>query len=74
MGEVAPADPTAALHVRVSQLRRALADFADEEFARVAVARWEEQRLAAVEAYAEARLDLGDIAIWSASWGTPGWP
>ena len=123
-GEVAPADPTAALHVRVSQLRRAmagaeqggrelvvsqapgyalragpdavdaarfatlvgkaqaagdprtragllgealaqwrgpaLADFADEEFARAAVARWEEQRLTAVEAHAEARLDLGE--------------
>jgi DNA-binding SARP family transcriptional activator len=123
-GEAAPADPTAALHVRVSQLRRALAgaepggrelvvsqapgyalrggpdavdalrfaalvgqaraagdprtraallaevlglwrgpalaDFADEEFARAAVARWEEQRLAAVEAYAEARLELGE--------------
>jgi Bacterial transcriptional activator domain len=38
----------------------ALADFADEEFARAAVARWEEQRLAAVEAYAEARLKLGE--------------
>jgi Bacterial transcriptional activator domain len=38
----------------------ALADFADEEFARAAVARWEEQRLAAVEAYAEARLELGE--------------
>ncbi|MEO3821511.1 BTAD domain-containing putative transcriptional regulator [Plantactinospora sp. B24E8] len=123
-GEAAPADPTAALHVRVSQLRRALAgaepdgrdlvvsqapgyvlragsdavdatrfsslversqaagdprlragllaealdlwrgpalaDFADEEFARAAVARWEEQRLTAVEAYAEARLELGE--------------
>jgi predicted ATPase/DNA-binding SARP family transcriptional activator len=122
--EAAPADPAAALHVRVSQLRRALAvaepgardlvisqppgyalraepeavdatrfatltgqaqaagdprtragllaealalwrgtalaDFADEEFARSAVARWEEQRLAAVEAYAEVRLDLGE--------------
>ncbi|MEU5882040.1 BTAD domain-containing putative transcriptional regulator [Spirillospora sp. NPDC047279] len=122
-GEAAPADPTAALYVRVSQLRRALegaepggrdlvasqspgyalrasgnvdaerfavlagqaqaagdartragllaealglwrgpalADFADEEFARPAVARWEEQRLAAVEAHAEARLELGE--------------
>ncbi|MGI5147315.1 BTAD domain-containing putative transcriptional regulator [Plantactinospora sp. CA-294935] len=123
-GTAAPADPTAALHVRVSQLRRALAgaepdardlvvsqapgyelradpdavdagtfaalvgqaqaaddprtraglladalalwrgdalaDFADEEFARTAVARWEEQRLTAVEAYAEARLELGE--------------
>jgi predicted ATPase/DNA-binding SARP family transcriptional activator len=123
-GEAAPADPTAALHVRVSQLRRALAgaepggrelvasqppgyalraapdavdgarfatlvgqahaasdprtraglltealgfwrgpalaDFADEQFARAAVARWDEQRLAAVEACAEARLELGE--------------
>ncbi|WP_432973015.1 BTAD domain-containing putative transcriptional regulator [Dactylosporangium sp. CA-233914] len=123
-GEAAPADPGAALHVRVSQLRRALegaepggrdcvvsqppgyalratpdavdaarftallheaaqtagdprtragllaealglwrgpalADFADEDFARAAAARWEEQRLSAVEASAEARLDLG---------------
>jgi predicted ATPase/DNA-binding SARP family transcriptional activator len=121
-GEAPPADPTAALHVRVSQLRRALAnaggkdlvvsqapgyalraapdavdaarfaalvahaqaaddararagslaealglwrghalaDFADEPFAQVAVARWEEQRVAAVEAHAEARLELGE--------------
>ncbi|NEE00061.1 BTAD domain-containing putative transcriptional regulator [Phytoactinopolyspora halotolerans] len=123
-GDAAPADPSAALHVRVSQLRRALAnaepggrelvasrppgyalhagqdaldvarfgalisqaqtadgpraragflsealglwrgsalaDFADDEFARAAVARWEEQRLAAIEAYAEARLELGE--------------
>ncbi|MFG1947160.1 BTAD domain-containing putative transcriptional regulator [Nonomuraea sp. NPDC048826] len=123
-GGKTPADPTAALHVRVSQLRRALAgaepdgrdlvvsqppgyalraasgavdaarftalteqareapdprtragllaealelwrgpalaDFADEEFARVAVARWEEQRLAALESRAEARLELGE--------------
>jgi predicted ATPase/DNA-binding SARP family transcriptional activator len=120
-GDTAPADPAAALHVRVSQLRRALAgagerglvvsqapgyathadarvdaaqftslvtdalreadpltragllgealglwrgpalaDFADEEFARPAIARWEEQRIAATEAYAEARLALGE--------------
>lgn len=123
-GDAAPADPTAALHVRVSQLRRALAgaepgarelvvsqapgyalrtgpdavdagrfaslvgqaqaagdphvrasslaealslwrgpalaDFADEDFTQAAVVRWEEQRLAAVEAYAEARLQLGE--------------
>ncbi|MGW7481249.1 BTAD domain-containing putative transcriptional regulator [Nonomuraea muscovyensis] len=122
-GEKPPVDPMAALHVRVSQLRRALAaaepggrelvvsqapgyalraapgavdaerfetltgqaraagdprartglladalalwrgpalaDFADEGFARTTVARWEEQRLAATEAYAEARLELG---------------
>ena len=123
-GDAAPADPTAALHVRVSQLRRALAvaepggrelvvsmapgyalraapdavdglrfttligqaqatddlriragllaeaqalwrgpalaDFADEDFARAAVTRWEEQRLAVVEATAEVRLELGE--------------
>ncbi|GAA5064283.1 BTAD domain-containing putative transcriptional regulator [Thermocatellispora tengchongensis] len=123
-GESPPADPAAALHVRVSQLRRALAgaepggrelvvsqapgyalraapgavdaarfagltgqasaageprtrarllaealnlwrgpalaDFADEAFAGAAVARWEEQRLAAAESCAEARLELGE--------------
>lgn len=121
-GDTAPADPTAALHVRVSQLRRALAnaepggrelvvsqapgyalrtdevdaarfaalveqaqaaadprtragllsealslwrgpalaDFADDEFTEAARVRWEEQRLAAVEACAEARLALGE--------------
>ncbi|GAA4061858.1 BTAD domain-containing putative transcriptional regulator [Nonomuraea soli] len=37
----------------------ALADFADEEFARAAVARLEEQRLACAEELAEARLELG---------------
>ncbi|MEU2656815.1 BTAD domain-containing putative transcriptional regulator, partial [Streptomyces sp. NPDC007325] len=37
----------------------ALADFADEEFARVTAARLEEQRLSAVEERAEARLALG---------------
>lgn len=125
-GESAPADPAAALHVRVSQLRRALAaaepggrdlvasqapgyalhataatldalrfgalldrartaeepkaraalltealglwrgpalaDFADEPFAHSVAARWEEQRLTAVESLAEARLDLGEHA------------
>ncbi len=121
-GAAAPADPTAALHVRVSQLRRALAnaepggrelvvsqppgyvlrtdavdtirfaalveragttddpraragvlaealslwrgpvlaDFADDEFTEAARARWEELRLAAVEAHAETRLALGE--------------
>ncbi|TDV48718.1 BTAD domain-containing putative transcriptional regulator [Actinophytocola oryzae] len=120
-GEAAPADPAAALHVRVSQLRRALAgaeadardlvvsqphgyalrsddvdalrfdrlvaqsetgdprararllaealelwrgpalaDFADDDFAQAAVARWDELRLTAFEAYAEARLALGE--------------
>ncbi|MBB4911288.1 BTAD domain-containing putative transcriptional regulator [Actinophytocola algeriensis] len=121
-GAAAPADPTAALHVRVSQLRRALAnaepggrelvvsqapgytlrtdaldatrfaalvdqaqaagdpraraalltealslwrgpvlaDFADDEFTDAARTRWEERRLATVEAHAEARLELGE--------------
>ncbi|WP_248647359.1 ATP-binding protein [Glycomyces tenuis] len=38
----------------------ALADFADEAFARTTVARWEEQRLSALESSAEARLELGE--------------
>ncbi|MFI1829979.1 BTAD domain-containing putative transcriptional regulator [Streptomyces sp. NPDC020412] len=38
----------------------AFADFADEPFARAAVARLEEQRLLAVEEQAEARIDAGD--------------
>ncbi|HLU97140.1 MAG TPA: BTAD domain-containing putative transcriptional regulator [Thermobifida alba] len=38
----------------------ALADFADREFARPAVARWQEQRLAALEEQAETRLALGE--------------
>ncbi|MFI0740356.1 BTAD domain-containing putative transcriptional regulator [Streptomyces sp. NPDC021100] len=38
----------------------AYADFADEEFARAAVRRLEEQRLAVLEEQAEARLDAGD--------------
>jgi predicted ATPase len=123
-GDAAPANPTAALQVRVSQLRRAFedaepggrelvaasapgyllrvepdavdasrfaalldqarttrqprakasllsdalalwrgpafADFADEEFTRPAIARLEEQRLAALEERAEARLELGE--------------
>ncbi|HEX6360515.1 BTAD domain-containing putative transcriptional regulator [Actinophytocola sp.] len=117
-GDTPPADPTAALHVRVSQLRRALAegrdlvvsqppgyalgtddvdttrfaalveraqaagdprtraglltealtlwrgpalaDFADEEFASTFATRWEELRLSTLEAYAEARLALGE--------------
>ncbi|MFI7454387.1 BTAD domain-containing putative transcriptional regulator [Nonomuraea sp. NPDC049714] len=41
----------------------AFADFADEEFARAAIARLEEQRLTAVEAHAEARLRLGEHAL-----------
>lgn len=125
-GATPPADPPAALHVRVSQLRRALAgaepggrqlvvsaapgyalraepdavdahrfaalveqarlstdlqtrvalldealalwrgaalaDFADEEFARPSVARWHQQWLEALEVRAEARLELGEHA------------
>jgi predicted ATPase/DNA-binding SARP family transcriptional activator len=38
----------------------ALADFTDEEFARPAIARLEEQRLVALEEQAEARLALGE--------------
>lgn len=41
----------------------AFADFADEEFARGAAARLEEQRLTAVEEQAEARLELGEHAL-----------
>jgi predicted ATPase/DNA-binding SARP family transcriptional activator len=123
-GETAPADPVAALHVRVSQLRRALAaaesggrdlvesrppgyalrvgpetldtlrfeslvdrartagtartragllsealelwrgtflaDFADDAFVASAASHWVERRLAAVEACAEARLEVGE--------------
>ncbi|MFP3969587.1 BTAD domain-containing putative transcriptional regulator, partial [Actinomadura fulvescens] len=38
----------------------AYADFEDDEFARAAIARLGEQRLAALEAHAEARLELGE--------------
>ncbi|GAA2460155.1 AfsR/SARP family transcriptional regulator [Streptomyces macrosporus] len=41
----------------------AFADFADEPFARAAIARWEEQRLLALEEQAEARLELGDHGL-----------
>ncbi|HEY9373552.1 BTAD domain-containing putative transcriptional regulator, partial [Streptomyces sp.] len=41
----------------------AYADFADEEFARAARDRLEEQRLTALEEQAEARLDLGEHAL-----------
>lgn len=44
----------------------ALADFADHEFARAVAARWEEQRLAAVELLAEARLELGEHTVLAA--------
>ncbi|MYS83578.1 BTAD domain-containing putative transcriptional regulator [Embleya scabrispora] len=38
----------------------AFADFRDEEFARAAITRLDEQRLTAIEDYAEARLELGE--------------
>jgi predicted ATPase/DNA-binding SARP family transcriptional activator len=41
----------------------AFADFVDEPFARAAIARWEEQRLLALEEQAEARLELGDHGL-----------
>ncbi|MGR6924400.1 BTAD domain-containing putative transcriptional regulator [[Actinomadura] parvosata] len=41
----------------------AFADFAEEDFARLAAQRLEEQRLAALEARAEARLELGEHAL-----------
>ncbi|GAB2583968.1 BTAD domain-containing putative transcriptional regulator [Streptomyces capparidis] len=47
----------------------AYADFADEEFAASAAARLEEERLAAVEARAEARLDLGEHAVLAGELG-----
>ncbi|QYN32291.1 AAA family ATPase [Pseudonocardia sp. DSM 110487] len=47
----------------------ALADFADEEFARAATARWEEERLDALESRAEARLALGEHGAVAAELG-----
>ncbi|TQM46070.1 BTAD domain-containing putative transcriptional regulator [Pseudonocardia cypriaca] len=47
----------------------ALADFADEEFAAAAAARWEEERLDAVESLAEARLALGEHGALAAELG-----
>ncbi|TWF81790.1 transcriptional regulator [Pseudonocardia hierapolitana] len=47
----------------------ALADFADEEFARSAAARWEEERLEALESRAEARLALGEHGALAAELG-----
>ncbi|GII91568.1 BTAD domain-containing putative transcriptional regulator [Sinosporangium siamense] len=59
---------TASPAARAARLDRALSlwrghalpEFADHEFARVAVARWHDQRLTAVEEHAETRLALGD--------------
>ncbi|CAM2773444.1 BTAD domain-containing putative transcriptional regulator [Saccharomonospora xinjiangensis] len=64
----ASADATADARERVTTLSRALglwrgpayADFADCAFAKPAAARLEEERLAAVEKLAEARLELGE--------------
>jgi predicted ATPase/DNA-binding SARP family transcriptional activator len=47
----------------------AYADFGDEEFARTAIARLEEQRLAVVEQYAEARLELGEHGLLAGELG-----
>ncbi|MEV0596735.1 BTAD domain-containing putative transcriptional regulator [Nonomuraea cavernae] len=41
----------------------AYADFADEEFTRIAIARLEEQRLSALEQHADARIDLGEHGL-----------
>ncbi|GAA0394868.1 SARP family transcriptional regulator [Acrocarpospora corrugata] len=41
----------------------AFADFADDEFTRPAIARLDEQRLAALEQWAEARLELGEHSL-----------
>lgn len=46
-----------------------LADFADEEFARPAITRLEEQRLAALEQHAETRLELGEHGALAAELG-----
>ncbi|MGP4100988.1 BTAD domain-containing putative transcriptional regulator [Nonomuraea sp. KM90] len=62
------------LQARASLLREALglwrgsayAEFADEPFARAAVARLDEQRLMAVEELAEARLGLGEHGLLAA--------
>ena len=45
----------------------ALADVADEEWARSAAVRWDELRLAALEARFDALLALAATATWSAS-------
>lgn len=47
----------------------ALADFADEEFARPVIARLEEQRLAVLELHAEARLELGEHSLLAGELG-----
>ncbi|WP_113700958.1 BTAD domain-containing putative transcriptional regulator [Nonomuraea lactucae] len=47
----------------------ALADLADEEFARTAIVRLEEQRLATLEHHAETRLELGEHGLLAAELG-----
>ncbi|MBN6052402.1 winged helix-turn-helix domain-containing protein [Nonomuraea sp. RK-328] len=47
----------------------AFADFADEEFTRAAILRLEEQRLAALERHAEARLELGEHGLLAGELG-----
>ncbi|MGX7828103.1 BTAD domain-containing putative transcriptional regulator [Actinokineospora sp. 24-640] len=47
----------------------ALADFADDEFARTAITRLDEQRLAVHELHAEARLDLGEHSLLAGELG-----
>jgi DNA-binding SARP family transcriptional activator len=51
----------------------AFADFRDEEFARAATARLDEQRLTVVEELAEARLALGEHALLADELGDPPW-
>ncbi|MFJ4948509.1 BTAD domain-containing putative transcriptional regulator [Streptomyces sp. NPDC088760] len=56
-----PAEKAALLTEGLALWRgEAFADFADQPFARTAAAALEEERLAAVEEYAEARLELGE--------------
>ncbi|MBB6174526.1 putative ATPase/DNA-binding SARP family transcriptional activator [Nocardiopsis mwathae] len=47
----------------------ALPEFADADFARAAVARWEERRLTSLEDLAETRLDLGEHGALTAELG-----
>ncbi|MFC8830443.1 BTAD domain-containing putative transcriptional regulator [Streptomyces sp. NPDC057137] len=63
--EVAEPRARAALLAEALAVRRgpAYADFADEEFARTAAARLDEQWLTAVEEQADARLELGEHAL-----------
>jgi predicted ATPase/DNA-binding SARP family transcriptional activator len=47
----------------------ALADFADEEFARAAIARLDEQHVAVIELHAETRLELGEHSLLAGELG-----